>query len=311
MNYEKIAEFIKNKRKEKNLTQKELASKLGVTDKAISKWERGLGFPDISLLEELSNELDISILEIIKGEKIENDINKDETENFIKSTITITKDETNRKKKELINKILTFIIYGTSLLLIILNIIQIHNLNKEYTYEFYEGDKKYFDDKFDIMTNNLDIIKNNKGKYLESDYNYILVNLENITNEIKNEQTLKYNTKTTYKTIDFYIAELKKNNVYIDNKEDNIIKILLKYDKNELIQSYYKLYTDTNNNLTFNNMQHNYTIANLIQYKLFQDNTNYFNNENYISIKRNNISYKISNLLYLEKLIMEVGDIHE
>ena len=49
MNYEKIGEFISSKRKEKNMTQSDLAKKLGVTDKAVSKWERGLGCPDVSL----------------------------------------------------------------------------------------------------------------------------------------------------------------------------------------------------------------------------------------------------------------------
>ena len=63
MNYEKIGEFIKTKRKEMNLTQKELAERINVTDKAISKWERGQGCPDVSLLEVLSKELNVSILE--------------------------------------------------------------------------------------------------------------------------------------------------------------------------------------------------------------------------------------------------------
>ena len=51
MNYDKIGKFIQEKRKEKNLTQKELANKLGVTDRAVSKWERGVGCPDVSILE--------------------------------------------------------------------------------------------------------------------------------------------------------------------------------------------------------------------------------------------------------------------
>ena len=51
MNYEKIGEFIAEKRKEKNLTQVELAKRLGVTDKAVSKWERGLSVPDVYILE--------------------------------------------------------------------------------------------------------------------------------------------------------------------------------------------------------------------------------------------------------------------
>ena len=69
MNTEKIGKFISIKRKEKNYTQKELALKLGVTDRAVSKWERGLGCPDISLLEDLSKILDISIVELLNGEQ--------------------------------------------------------------------------------------------------------------------------------------------------------------------------------------------------------------------------------------------------
>ena len=71
MNYDKIGKFIQEKRKEKNLTQKELAKKLGVSDKAISKWERGICCPDISLLKDLSSILDISINELLSGEDIE------------------------------------------------------------------------------------------------------------------------------------------------------------------------------------------------------------------------------------------------
>ncbi len=61
MNYDKIGSFIQQKRKSKNLTQKQLADKLGVTDRAISKWERGQGCPDVSILEILTKELDCSI----------------------------------------------------------------------------------------------------------------------------------------------------------------------------------------------------------------------------------------------------------
>ena len=61
MNQEQIGKFISALRKEKNMTQIELANKLGITDRAISKWENGRGLPDISLFEPLCNELNISI----------------------------------------------------------------------------------------------------------------------------------------------------------------------------------------------------------------------------------------------------------
>ena len=59
MDNQKLGIFITELRKEKGLTQAQLAQKLNVTDKAVSKWERGVGFPDIKLLEPLADVLDI------------------------------------------------------------------------------------------------------------------------------------------------------------------------------------------------------------------------------------------------------------
>jgi len=63
--------FISQRRKELSLNQKQLAEKLNVTDKAVSKWETGRSAPDISMLEPLAEALDVSVVEILKGEKIE------------------------------------------------------------------------------------------------------------------------------------------------------------------------------------------------------------------------------------------------
>ena len=71
MDCQKIGSFILAIRREKNMTQKQLAEKLHVTDRAVSKWERGLGVPDVSLLPDLSNILGVSINEILAGEKID------------------------------------------------------------------------------------------------------------------------------------------------------------------------------------------------------------------------------------------------
>ncbi|MGD8455141.1 MAG: helix-turn-helix transcriptional regulator [Anaerolineales bacterium] len=71
MDNEKIAHFITELRKEKELTQKDLADQLGVTDKAVSKWERGLSYPDISLLSKLSHILGVTTSELLNGEKAE------------------------------------------------------------------------------------------------------------------------------------------------------------------------------------------------------------------------------------------------
>ena len=62
--------FIAKRRKEKNMTQADLAEKLNVTDKAVSRWERGIGFPDINTIEPLASALEISVPELMKSERI-------------------------------------------------------------------------------------------------------------------------------------------------------------------------------------------------------------------------------------------------
>ena len=61
--------FVAQLRKEQNLTQKELADRLHVTDKAVSKWETGKGFPDLKLLEPLAQALNVSLVELLQGER--------------------------------------------------------------------------------------------------------------------------------------------------------------------------------------------------------------------------------------------------
>lgn len=73
MELKKIANFIKKKRKELGITQLELADKLFVTEKAISRWETGRGTPDISLLIPLSKELGVNVSELLNGEDSKND----------------------------------------------------------------------------------------------------------------------------------------------------------------------------------------------------------------------------------------------
>ena len=70
MDNRKFGQFILKLRKEKGWTQLELAEKLNVTDKAVSKWERGVGFPDIKMIEPLAEVLDVSVFEIMRSERI-------------------------------------------------------------------------------------------------------------------------------------------------------------------------------------------------------------------------------------------------
>lgn len=71
MEAKQFGQFIAGIRKEKKMTQAELAQQIHVTDKAVSRWERGLGFPDIQTLEPLAQALGITVLELMRSEKKE------------------------------------------------------------------------------------------------------------------------------------------------------------------------------------------------------------------------------------------------
>ncbi len=93
MNQEKIGKFILKCRKAKKLTQTELAEKLGVSDKSVSNWENGRNMPDLSLFKPLCGILDISINDLISGEKI----SKDKYQERLEENIITTIDYTNKK----------------------------------------------------------------------------------------------------------------------------------------------------------------------------------------------------------------------
>ena len=96
MNQEKIGLFIAKCRREKNMTQEDLAEKLGVSNKSISRWENGKTMMDISLFEPLCNELDISIIELLNDERI-NDKKKDKL--YTKTLINYSNKVGSRNKQ--------------------------------------------------------------------------------------------------------------------------------------------------------------------------------------------------------------------
>ncbi len=86
--------FVAEMRKENHMTQAELAAKIKVTDKAVSRWERGLGFPDIHSLEPLAEALGVSILELMKSEKIvKTDIQCDDADRIVTNTIEVAEHQ--------------------------------------------------------------------------------------------------------------------------------------------------------------------------------------------------------------------------
>ena len=96
MDPKKTGTIISEARKNMNMTQKELADKLYVSDKAVSKWERGLCFPDISVLIPLTEILNISLYDLLRGERMK----KSEVEETLKNTISYSNNELKRNKKK-------------------------------------------------------------------------------------------------------------------------------------------------------------------------------------------------------------------
>ncbi len=107
MDCQKIGKFILTKRKEKNMTQKQLAKSLEITEQAVSKWERGLGIPDVSLLVDLSRILEVSIQELLAGERIENMTAKRSEEITLNGLMLYT----NKEKRITFSKILTCLLF--------------------------------------------------------------------------------------------------------------------------------------------------------------------------------------------------------
>ena len=117
MDPKKTGMIILEARKKLKMTQKDLADKLYVSDKAVSKWERGLCFPDISVLIPLTEILNISLYDLLRGEKV----NKKEVEETLKNTINYSNSEINRKKKKYItiSSIIIFIIVLISIMSVV------------------------------------------------------------------------------------------------------------------------------------------------------------------------------------------------
>ena len=125
MNIEKTGQFIAELRREKQFTQVQLADTIRVSDKAISRWETGRGFPDIDNLEALSECLDVSIAELIKGERINAPVSGAELNDIASDGLSLTRSLIAKRK-------ITSTLLGFVLGLIIIIIAVIHMMSPVY-----------------------------------------------------------------------------------------------------------------------------------------------------------------------------------
>ena len=150
MNQVKIGKFIAEKRKEKKLTQQQLAEKLGVSDRAISNWENGKNMPDISLFPIISKELDVTVNDLMSGEKVDKKNYQEKFEENIIYTIDKTVKKENRILKIILWSIFAFVFL--SVMYVSIESVYMHSdmdstplIKKRYAVDIHAGDNEYFE----------------------------------------------------------------------------------------------------------------------------------------------------------------------
>ena len=150
MNQVKIRKFIAEKRKEKKLTQQQLAEKLGVSDRAISNWENGKNMPDISLFPIISKELDVTVNDLMSGEKVDKKNYQEKFEENIIYTIDKTVKKENRILKIILWSIFAFVFL--SVMYVSIESVYLHSdmdstplIKKRYAVDIHAGDNEYFE----------------------------------------------------------------------------------------------------------------------------------------------------------------------
>ena len=298
MDYCKIGAFIANLRKEKNLTQKDLADILHVTDRAISKWERGKGCPDISLLDDLSKTLDVSILEILKGERIDK---KEQIENN-ELIYSMSYAEKNFKEKvnNVVNIVSITIAIFISLLLLFYNIRICLFQKQPYYYNlFFAGDENLFTN----VEHSINLIRSNQGKYSDDEYKTILSYIDNVKN-IDNDKRLFNKNYYTFEDVKYVTSsdyQMEFNNLNI-TIIDSIYNILEKYnDDINYTGLYYDFSSSTRSLEIF--------INNFYKYNYVYEDDIYQNNKaNYI---RELIYHKYNHYYRILTYIVDGGDLSE
>lgn len=94
----RFGQFVARCRREAGLTQRQLGERVGVTDKAVSKWERGLSLPDVALLEPLAEQLGVSVAELLQGKRRESPA--PEVEEAVESALSLSRRELDRRRRQ-------------------------------------------------------------------------------------------------------------------------------------------------------------------------------------------------------------------
>lgn len=215
----KIGKYIAFKRKEQGLTQKQLAEKLNMSDKSVSKWERGICLPDVTVYLELCKILGISINEFLAGEDIPKETIEQKAEENI---IQITKD--NKNKQKYLKKIIRLLIVMLVVFIFITSIFIYKKLTQPQNYI-----EPYLEKSTEMQTANM--LSSHPGNILLFHYNS-KKNYDSLTMYLTQYQKGK---KISHKEVcEFYINPsqgAKKGNIALTiNQETSSMKIIVAYD---------------------------------------------------------------------------------
>ena len=266
MENNKIGNFIAKMRKEKNLTQQQLGDKLYVTDKAVSKWERGKSLPDITLLTKLSLILDVKVEDILAGEINENNNIVDIDKRVEEIQENIKKDN----KKLRIKYLLLIILLCFILFIIVFKYISFGYSIKEYSYNNSIIKIGIPKGSFNVKNNDRSIsFKNLRSKLVvkEEIKNY-LNTLEYLT---CNDTIYYYDNENNISIINYKVKEFllfSKVDLLIDNDD---------YCYNQKINDYGKLIDNTNYGMNVSHIIVNGKLEDIegrISYVIFLDSDN-------------------------------------
>lgn len=129
MDQKKIGAFLKNLRNEKNLTQEQLAEMLGVTNRSISRWENGINMPDFDFIIEMAKYYDVSITEILNGEREKEMVDKKTEETLLKAA------ECANTEKNRFSKRICILFITATILFVVYCVLEFMGLTEEGIYE--------------------------------------------------------------------------------------------------------------------------------------------------------------------------------
>ena len=271
MNQQKIGKFIQERRKEKELTQVELAERLGVSNRTISKWENGNSLPDYSMFNDLCKELDVSINELLSGEKLTEDNYQEKLEKNFMDTIDYNNKMRNKKIKKIV-----FIIIGLLVIWLLYKSFILFYFSTRYVSQ--DVDKLF---PYNKEIYNLKIKNNGKAnKVFGPDYAkinfYVPARFELITDKAESGLVMD--------DCDFYAKDLK------DKKFDSAILMCERNFDNIYNLSYFGIDIDEFPYLNSSKIVNKYDIDNtleLIKYyeKHYKNKLTIFNSDDEIKMK--------------------------